>query len=79
MILLNRITEVNGYPLKEKWYEAARIASPAQIAQVLHEAWGTANKDRGPACSRCKGRGYTRADENVGCHVCLGTGVTNEG
>jgi len=70
-----RIPEVNGYPLKENWYTSADINTPEQNAEALRLNWGAATKDRGTECTRCRGRGYTRKDKNVGCHVCGGLGV----
>lgn len=78
MKTMNRIAEVNGYKLKENWYESFAMDSDEQHIAALHESWGTANKYRGVECNRCRGRGYTRKDKNVGCHVCHGMGVINE-
>ncbi len=50
----------------------------AEEIASLHESWGTATKDRGKECARCRGRGYTREDGNIGCHVCSGRGVVDE-
>lgn len=73
-----KILEVNGYPLKENWYEKIRWNTPEEDAAGLRQAWGAATKDRGTPCKRCRGRGYTRKDEGVGCQVCLGLGVIND-
>lgn len=78
MIPFNKITKLNGYTLKENWYGSVRIASPLQEREQWHLSWGTADKDRGKECHRCKGRGAVRADERVGCHVCHGLGVVKE-
>jgi uncharacterized paraquat-inducible protein A len=77
MKTMGRIAEVNGYKLKDDWYESFAMNSHEQEVAALHESWGTATKDRGIECNRCRGRGYTRKDQNVGCHVCLGKGVVD--
>ena len=78
MISLGQIKEVNGYPLKENWYGSMAILSDEQEREALLVSWNAADRNRGTGCGRCHGRGATRADQNVGCHVCLGTGVINE-
>ena len=75
MKVMGRIAEINGYKLKDDWYESAAILTHEQDVAALHEAWGTASKYRGEECSRCRGRGYTRKDQNVGCIKCSGLGV----
>lgn len=73
-----RIESINGFPLKENWYESFVTVTPEQSRQALLDSWATpAQREYNAthkACSRCRGRGYTRKDQNVGCHVCLGTG-----
>ena len=71
----NRIEEVNGFPLTENWYESVVINTPAQDVEGLKQSWGVDTKYRGKECGRCRGRGATRKDENVGCEVCQGLGV----
>lgn len=83
MKTMNPITEVNGYSVlsaegQPQWYDAMAINSHEQDVAALHESWGTANKYRGEECGRCRGRGYTRKDGNIGCIVCGGTGVVDE-
>lgn len=75
MKTMGRIAEVNGYKLKDDWYQSCVVCSPEEAVRALHEAWGSADRHRGLECPRCKGRGYTRKDKNVGCHVCHGLGV----
>jgi DnaJ-class molecular chaperone len=73
-----RIESINGFTLKENWYESYRTVTPEQSRQALLDSWtseeGKEYNATHEACPRCRGRGYTRKDQNVGCHVCLGTG-----
>lgn len=75
MQTFGKITHLGKYKLADNWYESMRINDAEDEIRSLHKSWGTATKDRGPVCPRCRGRGYTRNDQNVGCHVCQGTGV----
>ena len=75
MKTMNRIAEVNGYKLKDNWYESFAINSHEEEVEALHASWGSANRQRGTECGRCRGRGYTRKDQNVGCIKCSGLGV----
>lgn len=67
-----------SYPVPQragKWYRKARVAVrdetiPLRFASVEQEEYNRTHT----ACGRCRGRGYTRRDKNVGCHVCHGTG-----
>lgn len=72
---MNRIAVVNGYTMKDNWYESFAMNSYDEEIEGLHQSWGTATKYRGEECNRCRGRGYTRKDQNVGCEKCLGLGV----
>lgn len=78
MQTFGKITHVGKYKLADNWYEGMRINDAEAELEALHKSWGTADKDRGPVCPRCGGRGYTRKDENIGCIVCFGTGVEGE-
>lgn len=65
------------YPLREKWYRRAEI-TPSEpkfpyLVPLLTDELRAENASR-EACGRCRGRGSTRKDQNVGCHVCLGRG-----
>ena len=65
------------YPLKGKWYRRAVItaepAKPPYNTEMLPPELVEHNAGR-ETCPRCHGRGTTRKDKNVGCHVCLGRG-----
>lgn len=79
MKTMNRIEQVNGFPLEENWYESMEIVSAEDDIAALHESWGSAERYRGEECGRCRGRGYARKDGNVGCVVCGGRGVVDAG
>ena len=78
MKTIGLITEVNGYPLADKWYESFAIASEEQQREEWHNSWGSSTRHRGEECPRCRGKGATRKDANVGCETCFGMGVIND-
>lgn len=74
----NPITQVNGYAIKPGYYGSFVTSTPEEARQALIESWSTPEQRAFNAahkeCPRCHGRGYTRKDQRVGCHVCRGTG-----
>lgn len=59
-----------------KFYRRARVAvsDPKPMASPKQARYNATHK----TCPRCDGRGYTRRDKNIGCHVCLGRGAVAE-
>jgi len=58
-----------------KFYRAARVelSPPKQKLKFSTPAQAEFNAGR-ETCPRCKGRGATRKDINIGCTTCLGRG-----
>lgn len=77
------ITEVNGFDIKPGYYGQFRMATVEESRQALINAWTTPEqRERNAAhhtCGRCRGRGYTRRDQRVGCFKCGGTGSLPNG
>lgn len=68
-------------------FRAFAVLTDEQARQALHDSWTTPEQqahnawlraERQP-CGRCHGRGCTRKDQRVGCHVCLGVGHVPKG
>jgi len=67
------------YQLRDKWFEAFAISSTDESRDALIEAFTTEGgrlyNNTHETCPRCRGRGATRKDEAVGCHICKGRGA----
>lgn len=72
------ITKVNGHSIKPGWFESFSVGTAEQSRQSLQDGWSTPRQQAFNAahktCKGCHGRGYTRRNPNIGCHVCGGTG-----
>ena len=79
---IHPIEAVNGYSVKG-WYNSFIMGTEEQSRQALVESWTTPAQRKFNAqhdqCPRCRGRGYTRKDGRVGCHICQGLGVVPKG
>ena len=66
------------YTLRDNWYSSFLMGEDTESSESFIRAFTTEGgrlyNATHTACPRCKGRGYTRKDENIGCHVCLGLG-----
>lgn len=73
----------HAYPLRDNWYGSFKMATDEESRAAYLEQWTTlaqrvSNASR-DTCPRCYGRGATRKDQNIGCHVCLGRGSIPKG
>ena len=69
----------HDYTLRDNWYDAFEIAADEESRRAFIEGFATPEQHAYNAihatCKRCRGRGATRKDENVGCSACGGTGA----
>ena len=69
----------HDYTLRDNWYHSFKMATDAESRAAYLASWTTKegrefNRNH-TACPRCHGKGATRKDASIGCHVCKGTGT----
>ena len=68
----------HAYPLRDNWYSSFLMANDADSRAAYLTSWTTKEgrlfNAHNHTCPRCYGRGATRKDAAIGCHVCGGTG-----